>query len=497
MNYLPLALGPEILMLRPYKTQIQSKIQFRSFFSLALALGCSICFSNLTAAQEKIDLDVEFPKTKQIRVSSNYEHVGDVLVITDPVDSKKDSKPGVKPLRMSVEAKMTYVQRTMNSTQTIRYFQNAGAKIKLDKGSSNPQLKENNRLIVARSKEKSKGNQEVEMASVKDTLEQSELDLIQNPADPMTLADLLNKSSVKEGDSWKPSNISLAKFLNVNEITESDVKLVLKKLDSKSARIFILGSVEADVDDVSTKMQLSGIAVVDRASQMLSSFKVGISETKNPGQISPGFKGNTKIDLRFAAVAPVEALSNASLAAHVQGGKIRQRLKWSSQLGLCEMVYEPRWKMITQEQEAALLRFIDGKELLTQCNVVLLPKRAANKPLTLDQYKREIAKIADKDKNAKLVSANQSRLEGGETCLRVVVSGVEGGVPVQWYYYNVAAFDGRQIAFVFTLESSVSSRVSGVAKQLVKEFRFIDPPRKVAGQSSTYRGKSSASKQKR
>ena len=167
-------------MLRPYKTQIQSKIQFRSFFSLALALGCSICFSNLTAAQEKIDLDVEFPKTKQIRVSSNYEHVGDVLVITDPVDSKKDSKPGVKPLRMSVEAKMTYVQRTMNSTQTIRYFQNAGAKIKLDKGSSNPQLKENNRLIVARSKEKSKGNQEVEMASVKDTLEQSELDLIQN-----------------------------------------------------------------------------------------------------------------------------------------------------------------------------------------------------------------------------------------------------------------------------------------------------------------------------
>ena len=91
------------------------------------------------------------------------------------------------------------------------------------------------------------------------------------------------------------------------------------------------------------------------------------------------------------------------------------------------------------------------------------------------------------------VSANKSRLEGGETCLRVVVSGIEGGVPVQWYYYNVAAFDGRQIAFVFTLEGSVSSRVNSIAKQLVKEFRFIDPPRKVAGQSGTYRGKSKAS----
>lgn len=483
-----------MLMLCPYKTE------FRSFLSLALAfLGSLVCFSDVKAAQEKFDLDVEFPTTKQVRVSSNFEHVGDVLVITDPVDSKKDSKPGVKPLRLSVEAKMTYAQRTMNRTQAIRYFENASAKIKLDKGTSNPRLTENNRLVVARSKEKSKGNQEVEMASVKDTLQQSELELIQNPADPMTLAALLNKDGIKEGDSWKPSNTALAKFLSVNEITESDVKLVLKKLDSKSARIFVLGEVKADVDDVTTKMRISGIAVVDRASQMLSSFKVGISETKNPGQISPGFNGNTKIDLRFSTIAPVKALSNQSLAGHAKGGKIRQRLKWVSELGLCELIYEPRWKMITQEQEAALLRFIDDKELLTQCNVVLLPKRAANKPLSLDQYKREIAKIADKDKNARLVSANKSRLEGGETCLRVVVSGLEGGVPIQWFYYNVAAFDGRQIAFVFTLKGSVSSRVTSIAKQLVKEFRFIDPPRKVATKqtspakkSSTYRAKSGA-----
>ena len=484
-----------MLMLCPYK------IEFRSSLSLALALGCLFCFPNVTTAQEKFDLDIEFSTAKQVRISSNYEHVGDVLVITDPEDSeedsKKDSKPGVKPLRLSVEAKMTYTQRTMNPTQTIRYFENAGAKIKLDKGTSNPRLAENNRLVVARSKEKSKGNQEVEMASVKDTLQQSELDLIQNPADPMTLADLLNKDRIKEGDSWKPSNIALAKFLNVNEITKSDVKLVLKKLDSKSARIFVLGSVEADVDDVSTKMQISGIAEVDRASQMLSSFKVGINEIKDPGQISPGFVGDTKIDLRFSTVNPVKELSNQSLAGYVKGGKIRQRLKWVSQLGLCEMVYEPRWKMITHEQEAALLRFIDGKELLTQCNVVLLPKRAANKPLTLDQYKKEIAKIADKDKNAKLVSAVKSRLEGGETCLRVVVSGIEGGVPIQWYYYNVAAFDGRQIAFVFTLESSVSGQVSSLAKQLVKEFRFLDPPRHIANkQKSTYKAPEATSRQK-
>jgi len=473
-------------MQRPYPQQTG----FRSFSLLALTLGLLLCLFGTTDAQEKFDLEVEFPTSKQVRISSIYEHEGDVLVITDPSesedskDSKKKTKPVVKPLQLSVEAKLTYAQRTMSTTQAIRYFESAGAKIKLDKGTTSPRLSENNRLVVARSKKKQKGNQEVEMASVKNTLQQSELDLIQTPADPMTLASLLNKDGIKQGDSWKPSNTALAKFLNVNEIVESDVKLQLKKLDDKTARVFVLGSVVSDIDDVSTKMDLSGIAVVDRATNMLSSFKISIAESKQPGQISPGFKGSTKIDLRFSPASNVKELSNDSLALHVKDGKIRQRLKWVSQLGLCELVYEPRWKMITHAQEAALLRFIDGKELLTQCNVVLLPKRAANKPLSLDGYKREIAKIADKDKNAKLVSANKSRLAGGETCLRVVVSGVEGGVPVQWYYYNVAAFDGRQIAFVFTLESTVSSRVTSIAKQLVSEFRFIDPPRKVASKRS-------------
>ena len=481
-----------MLMPCPYKSE------FRSLLSLTVALGCLFCFSGVTTAQEKFDLKVEFPTSQQFRISSNYEHVGDVLVIAESTDPKK--KPKVNPLELSVEAKMTYAQRMMSPTQAIRYFESAGAKIELDKGIATPRLAEKNRMVVARSKEKSKGNQEVEMASVKDTLQQTELDLIQNPSDPMTLAGLLNKDGIKEGDSWKPSNIALAKFLSVNEIVKSDVKLLLKKLDSRSARVFVSGSVEADIDDVSTKMEVSGIAIVDRASNMLSSFKVGINEIKNPGQISPGFKGNTKIDLRFSPINSIKELSNESLALHVKGGKIRQRLKWVSQLGLCELVYEPRWKMITQAQEAALLRFIDGKELLTQCNVVLLPKRAPKKPLTLEEYKKEIAKIADKDKNARLVSADKSRLAGGETCLRVVVSGLEEGIPVQWFYYNVGDYDGRQIAFVFTLEGSVSSRVTSIAQQMVKEFRFLDPPRKVAAKRTSPAAKTSkatSSRQKR
>ncbi len=473
----------------------------RSFLSLAFAVGILLCSAGQANAQEKFDLKVELPTNKHYRISSVYEHIGRVLVITDSAESK-DTKQNVKkleikPLKLAVEAKMTYVQRTMSKVQAVRYFENASAKIKLDKGVSNPRLTENNRLVVARSKTKEKGNQEVEMASVKDTLQQTELDLIQNPADPMTLASLLNKEGVKQGDSWKPSKITLAKFLNVNEIIESDVKVLLKKVDDKSARVFVMGDVVADVDDVSTEIQVSGVAVIDRTTNMLSSFKVALSENKKPGQISPGFQGDTKIDLRFSPTDSIKALSNETLAAYVKGGKIRQRLKWVSRLGFCQLIYEPRWRMITEEQEAALLRFIDDKELIAQCNVVLLPRRAANKPLTLDLYKREISKIVDKDKNAKLVTADSTRLPTGETSMRVVVSGIEGGVPVQWFYYNVASPDGRQIAFVFTLESKVSNRAATIAKQLVSEFQFKDPPRRVAAKRNTTAKKTSSTKSRR
>lgn len=455
---------------------------------LLAIIAANLLFAANSNAQDTFDLNVKFPKGQQTRITSNYEHSGKVLVLPNNVKDKEIRKIGLQ-----VEAKLSYVQRSMSKEQAVRYFENAKGKIKLADATTEPSLVNTNRLVIARLK---KDGVQVEMASVQDTLQQSELKLIQNPADPLTLPAILNKAKVKQGDSWEPDTEALANFLAVRTIKQSDIKLKVKKLDNKTARIFILGSAVAKVDDVTTELEVSGIANVDRASQTLQSFKLGIRETKRPGQIAPGFDGNTKVDLRFTQIRDIQPLSNESLAKHTKGGKIRQRLKWVSRLAGFEMLFEPRWRMITESEDAALLRFIDVNELLTQCNVVVLPKHPPGRPLGLAEYKKEISRIIDADKNAKLVSSDQRRTQNGNAVLNVVISGNEQGVPVRWFYYNLSSPDGRQVAFVFTLAASVSSRVTSIADQLVNEFEFKAPVKQVARSRSNTKAKPVSSRKR-
>lgn len=438
-----------------------------------------LIFPGLARAQDAIDLKVAFPKGQQQKIVATYEHVGDVIVLPEnDTPSPANESLKTKSLPLTVKAKLVFFQRAMSDLQAVRYFETAGAEIKLENGTASPSLLPVNRLIIARLKVAA--GERVEMASVSDTLVQSELELIQNAADPLALPKFLSRKNVKTGDKWKPSNDSLAKILGVYKISQSDVLIRLDKSNGQSARLNFSGTVVAEVDDVTTQMKINGAAIVNLDTGIVSAFKLGIRQSRGPGQIAPGFVGSTSIDLRVSGASNIPQLSNKSLASQTKNRKIRQRLKWESGAGNFVLTYEPRWKMIAAEQEAAVLRFVDRGSLLTQCNIVQLPSRPANSPLMLADYKSEIAKMLTADKAARMVSAKQVLTPAGLTALRIVVSGVEEDLPVNWYYYHVSAQDGRQVTFVFTLAQAVSTQIDSVADQLVNEFSFLDNPKKVA-----------------
>jgi hypothetical protein len=431
-------------------------------------------------ADDSIDLNVRFQNGNQCRVTANYEHSGNVIVLTDDESETEqiDVEKKAKSLPLTVRGQMAYFQRTSSPEQAIRFYEVAQADIKLEKGSAQPNLSKVNRLIIARLKAES--GEQLEMASISDTLDQSELDLIQNRADPLTLPRLLSKSKIKQGSKWEPANDDLAKFLGVLKVNESTLQILLKKVDDRTARLHLMGSVNADVDDVTTQMDITGIALVDRKTQMISSLKLGIQETRNPGQIAPGFEGQTRIDLRFAPDAETPELSNSAIAKYTENRKIRQRLKWESEAGHFLLTYDPRWKLIASEEEGAVFRFVDRGDLITQCSIVQLPPRPVDQPLKLEVYKQEVGKIMQADKDARLVNASQFLTPSGYTALRVIVAGQESELPINWFYYHLANQDGRQMTFVFTLEESLAKRVEAIADQLVKELQFLELPEKVA-----------------
>ena len=474
--------------------QIRPNTLYSSFFTLAaIAIAfasASTCFAGAVPQTKgkSYSIGIDFAKGAQTRVVGEYEYEGEVIVIPEAPETVRKPKPQkAKELPMRVSAKLEYDQRSTGNGQAVRLYDSAVARIRLDTGKTKPELELDNRLVIARLKNKPR--MRVEMASIKDMLNQKEYELLQTAADPLSLPMLFSKKKVFVDQKWKPNLNALAKFLNVDKVITSDVKMQLKSVANGKARVYVSGGVTANQYDVTSEISLAGYALIDLSTKQVQAAKLSTEEKTPPGQITPGFEGRTRIDVSFTHGVNNIALSNKALAEAMRSSKVAQRLKYDSDRGNYRISYDPRWKLIAGESDTAIMRFIDKGELLSQCTVVMLPRRAVNEPLELSKYKREIAKMVEKDTKAKLIKANQMKTKTGLKAMSVVVTGEEEGLPVNWIYYHIEAKDGRQMTFVFTLAESVADRVIGAANQLINEFEFLGTPAKVAKKrsSNTYK----------
>ena len=439
------------------------------------------------AKGKSYSIGVNFPKGGQVRVVGEYEYEGSVIVIPEADETAKKPKPQKsKALPMRVSAKLEYDQRSTGNGQAVRLYDSAVARIRLDTGKTKPELELANRLVIARLK--TKPRMRVEMASIKDMLNQKEYELLQTAADPLSLPMLFAKKNAVVGQKWAPNLDALAKFLNVDKVVTTDVKMQLKSVENGKARVYVSGGVTADQYDVTSEISLAGYVLIDLDAKQVRAAKLSTEEKTPPGQITPGFEGRTRLDVDFTHGANNIALSNKALANAMRSSKVAQRLKYDSDRGNYRISYDPRWKLIAGESDTAIMRFIDKGELLSQCTVVMLPRRAANKPLELSKYKREIAKMVEKDTDAKLIKADQVKTKTGMKAMSVIVAGEEDGLPVNWIYYHIEAKDGRQMTFVFTLAESVADRVVGAANQLINEFEFLGAAAKVSAKVANKRG---------
>ena len=182
--------------------------------ALALAAGSTSHAGDAPQTKAKPHkIAVDFAKGNQVQVLGEYEYEGSVIVIPEAKQEEPGAKPVVqksKALPMRVSAKLKYVQRGTGSGQAVRLYDSAVAKINLDTGKTKPELEMANRLVIARLK--NKPGMRVEMASIKNMLNQKEYELLQTAADPLSLPLLFSKKQAAVGDKWKPNLDALAKF---------------------------------------------------------------------------------------------------------------------------------------------------------------------------------------------------------------------------------------------------------------------------------------------
>jgi len=248
---------------------------------------------------------------------------------------------------------------------------------------------------------------------------------------------------------------------------------MLKTATRDEARIYLLGQVDATVDDAGTSMKVSAVFDIDRKSNQVTQVRLSIDENRQAGQVAPGFEGKSRVNIQLRSEDGCKHLSTASLKKLTQSRRIKQRLQWMSDEGKFALEYDPRWKMIASESQAAVLRFVDDGDLMAQCNVVQLPARPASNPLTLAKYRKEIEAIIRPDKTAELIGAKEVKTTQGHDAFRVSVKGVEEGVPVKWIYYHVSAEDGRRLTFIFTLEQEIADVFQPSDQRMVNGLSFF------------------------
>ncbi len=434
---------------------------------LLLALVAIGCTANGLSAQETIDLNVEYQNSTQYEVQSQVQHTGRVLILQSGEEATIQSLP------LQVAARLGFHERFVGipgNPQVVRYFNQCKAEIQLDQGTTVSQLSENNKLIVSRLN--TKASEGIQSASIVDMLEQAEMDLLITPADPLTFAALLNKQQVEIGDEWEPGRQQLAKFLAVHEVYATDVKLKLKSVDDGQAKVYIMGNVKADVNDVSTEMDVTGVLTVDLKSNLVSLVRLNIIEKREAGQIAPGFDGKTKVSINISAGHEIEPLTRTALAEVTPSRQVKRLLRWQSRESQFQLHYDPAWRIITSDQSGAIMRYLEDGDLLCQATVVELEQRPASNPLKLQEYRQYVAKMIEVDELQRVIDASQSVTSRGDEVLRVTVYGEEQELPLNWVYYNVTHSDGRQVAFVFTLEEAVASRVNPIAEKMVNGLIF-------------------------
>lgn len=442
---------------------------FKSIIFSVVLLIPAIC-----VADEPINLNVQFSAQQQQRIELEFEHKGSVVLTRD--EKSEDDK--YQRLPMKTVAKLGYFQRFTGkgkTNQAIRYYDQAEGRYEVHSGKTGAALNKSNRLVVVRAR--NNDGKRVQMASIVNTLSQAELDLLRNPLDPLSIPGLINQKNVAVGKKWKPTDDALATFLAADRIIRNDVKVSVRDIKGGIARIFVVGKLRAAIDDVTTAIEMSSeIRVAMGQTQTLKNVKLNIREIRQPGQIAPGFDGRTSIALTATDDNSCKFLTASALAKLTKGRVVEQRLQLKAP-GLL-LKYDPRWRVIASEDEAAILRFLSNGSLMAQCNIVKLPSRPASRPLTMKDYRKEIAKIIAADDKAKIVHTDNFRTADKSEVLSIEVRGEEENVPISWVYYHVNHTDGRRVTVVFTLEAEVIDNFRPHDKKLVQGLAFqkVVPP---------------------
>jgi hypothetical protein len=402
-------------------------------------------------------------------------------------------QPGEKnALKLVVAGQFGYSEKRLPGTgrdaeaiRAVRRYDEAKVRIDVGDQYSGRLLRETARLIVANGRRDG-----IQVFSPSVPLTPDEVDLLRLPGDNLCALILLPESAVEPGDTWKVPDWGIQMLTSLEALEKGSIECRLASLKDQVARIEVAGEATGAVLGASAGIKVEGHVLFDVEQKCIQRVELTQSEKRDVGTVSPGLDVAAKVVLTRTVVDQPKHLTDKEIAElPLEPNPATLLLMFDAPDWGVRMYPERSWHLFHKTTTVAVLRLLEKGSLIAQCNVRRLEPAEAGKHLSEEQFQADIERSLGKGFRQFVQSEKIENREGLHV-LRVVASGgaerktakneIES-IPMQWIYYLVAHPDGRQMAFVFTVEPERLEILKSRDMSLVSSLEFLPAKARVSG----------------
>ncbi|QDV32270.1 hypothetical protein [Tautonia plasticadhaerens] len=450
-------------------------LQTRPRLPALLALAAVVAHPAPASGRKAADALVERAEAgRQSRVVVTLEAEGRYL----PGEST-DEQP-VEPLELTVRTRLDYLDQVLEVDDDSRPRRSARRMDEAEVviGGGEPIRAQEIRLrpeVSSLVADRLDGG-EVLVASPRGPLTRTELELVQVPADPLELADLLPDPGTEAapGDGW-PVPESAARWISgYDALSSNTARVTLRSLDGDSAEFDLDGRVEGAVLGARGRMDVEGSFRFDREAGRVASITLRRAERREAGPVEAGleFRSTLTVD-RSDAPEGSEPIPAPGSPGPLPGDWLL--LSYTPPDGRYRLEHDRSWYVFAEDDRQSVLRCFEGGTVVAQADLVAGPTVGPGARPKADRFRDDVREALG-DRFDRVLDAGQVASPPGESRYRLAIAGRQGDEPIVWYYYLVSDASGRQLVAIFTLRASGVERLGRRDQRLIDSLRWLPPP---------------------
>jgi hypothetical protein len=371
-----------------------------------------------------------------------------------------EGRPAARPLPIKVEGrldayeKIAIVDDAGLARVVVRHVGQAAAAINAELRPTTSSLRPDVSLLIAERREGT-----VQVFSPGGPLTRAELEVVQWPADPLSLPALLPEKAVAVGDRWKVRPEVARSLSGYDALAASTLEATLESLDALKARVKLAGTVQGATLGAEGSVDCQGHFDFDREAERVVRLDLQRMEVRKPGQVEAGLDIRSTLTVeRTTAEAPPMLADSALAGVPLAPDPALMMLRFEAPGGKFSLLHDRDWHVFYDDEGQSVLKRLDHGDLVAQCNLAIGPDAGKGRHQDPKQLQEDVRAALGSRFGKFLFAGPMDGPDDGLFRYRLAVRGVVDKVPVLWIYYLLANAEGRQLLATFTLAESRSER---------------------------------------